>query len=131
MGAAAMKLTTINDSAGQLRALVERIEALEAEKAEAAARVREVYAEAKANGFDGTALRALVRERRLSPDERAERDAMLQLYRDALAGLAATPLGESGLREAARAAVEHVVRKRVVGAFKDVAGARVELGARA
>lgn len=128
-----MTVTSISNSAGQLRALVERIESLEEEKAEVAARVREIYAEAKAGGFDATALRALVRERRLSPDERAERDALLTLYRDALAGLAETPLGAAAVREAAADAAQAARAKRSrsskADAEKTVADAVRRLGA--
>ena len=68
----------------QLRAIVERIERLEEEKREVAEQVKEVYAEAKGNGFDPKALRDVIRLRRKPAEERAEADAMLGLYLDAL-----------------------------------------------
>ncbi len=68
----------------QLRALVERIERLEEEKKALADDIREVYGEAKANGFDTKALRAVVRMRGQEPAERQEFEAIVELYRNAL-----------------------------------------------
>ena len=68
----------------QLRGIIERIETLEAEKAEIAEQVKEVYAEAKGNGFDPKILRMVVRLRKKTADERAEAEAMLDLYLQAL-----------------------------------------------
>ena len=66
------------------KALVERIERLEEEKKALADDIREVYGEAKANGFDTKALRAVVRMRGQEPAERQEFEAIVELYRDAL-----------------------------------------------
>ena len=71
-------------SSGQLRAIVERIERLEEEKKEVAEQIKEVYAEAKANGFDTKTLRKVVSLRKKSQDERSEEEAMLDLYLSAL-----------------------------------------------
>ncbi len=71
-------------AAGQLRAIVERIERLEEEKKEVAEQIKEVYAEAKANGFDTKTLRKVVSLRKKSADERSEEEAMLELYLAAL-----------------------------------------------
>ena len=71
-------------AAGQLRALVERIERLEEEKKEIAEQVKEVYAEAKANGYDTKTLRKVVSLRKKKPDERQEEEALLELYLAAL-----------------------------------------------
>jgi uncharacterized protein (UPF0335 family) len=68
----------------QLQSIVERIEKLEEEKANLAADVREVYAEAKANGFDAKTLRQVVRLRKLDADDRQEQEYMLDLYLAAL-----------------------------------------------
>ncbi|MBX6327759.1 MAG: DUF2312 domain-containing protein [Pseudolabrys sp.] len=68
----------------QLKAFVERIERLEEEKKAAADDIRDVYAEAKGNGFDVKALRAIVRLRRLDPDERREQQEVLETYMHAL-----------------------------------------------
>jgi len=72
----------------QLKSIVERIERLEEEKAALAADIREVYAEAKGNGYDVKALRRVVRERKLDRAEFQEQEAIIDLYRSAL-GLAA------------------------------------------
>ncbi len=68
----------------QLRAIVERIERLEEEKAALAADIREVYAEAKANGFDTKALRQVIRLRKQDLSERQEQEAILATYMHAL-----------------------------------------------
>jgi uncharacterized protein (UPF0335 family) len=67
-----------------LKAFVERIERLEEEKKTIADDVRDVYAEAKANGFDAKALRTVVRLRKLDADERKEQEAILETYMHAL-----------------------------------------------
>jgi uncharacterized protein (UPF0335 family) len=68
----------------QLRAFIERIEKLEEEKAAIADDIKEVYAEAKANGFDTKTLRQVVRIRKLDSAERQEQEALLDLYLHAL-----------------------------------------------
>ncbi|MBX3512833.1 MAG: DUF2312 domain-containing protein [Xanthobacteraceae bacterium] len=75
---------TTSFAKSQLKALVERIERLEEEKKALADDIREVYGEAKANGFDTKALRAVVRMRGQEPAERQEFEAIVELYRDAL-----------------------------------------------
>ena len=69
---------------GKLKSFVERVEKLEAEKAELTADIREVYSEAKGNGYDVTALRAVIRLRKQDKDERAEHEAILETYKAAL-----------------------------------------------
>ncbi|MDP9138554.1 MAG: DUF2312 domain-containing protein [Pseudomonadota bacterium] len=69
---------------GQLRSLVERIERLEEEKRALAGDIKEVYGEAKANGFDTKILRKVLMIRRKDRDERQEEQAMLDLYLGAL-----------------------------------------------
>ncbi|HUF87492.1 MAG TPA: DUF2312 domain-containing protein [Thermohalobaculum sp.] len=71
-------------AAGQLRALIERIERLEEEKREVAEQIKEVYAEAKANGFDARTLRKVVSLRKKPAEERQEEEALLDLYLSAL-----------------------------------------------
>ncbi|MEO0678850.1 MAG: DUF2312 domain-containing protein [Pseudomonadota bacterium] len=71
-------------AAQQLRGLVEGIERLEAEKAEIGGRIKEVYDEAKALGFDVKTLRTLISMRKKKPEERSEEEAMLDLYMNAL-----------------------------------------------
>ena len=71
-------------TAEQLRSYIERIERLEEEKAAIAADVREVYAEAKSNGFDVKIMRHVLRLRKLDHDDRSEQEALLDLYKRAL-----------------------------------------------
>ena len=68
----------------RLRLLIERIERLEEEKKGIADDIRDVYGEAKAVGYDTKTLREIVRLRKLSPDDRAERFAILDTYLAAL-----------------------------------------------
>ncbi|MGI9463914.1 MAG: DUF2312 domain-containing protein [Aestuariivirgaceae bacterium] len=69
---------------GQLKSLVERIERLEEEKKTIAGDIKEVYAEAKANGFDSKLLRKVVTIRKKDHAEREEEEALLSLYMHAL-----------------------------------------------
>ena len=69
---------------GQLRGLVERIERLEEEKKTIAGDIKEVYAEAKANGFDTKIVRKVVSLRKKEVSEREEEQAILDLYMAAL-----------------------------------------------
>jgi len=71
-------------AAGQLKSLVERIERLEEEKTALSADIREVYAEAKGNGFDTKIMRQVIRIRRLDKADRQEMEAILDLYLSAL-----------------------------------------------
>ncbi len=68
----------------QLKQYIERIEKLEQNKANLAADIREVYAEAKGNGFDAKTMRNLIRIRKLDPDQRAEQQELLELYLHAI-----------------------------------------------
>lgn len=68
----------------QLKSVIERIERLEEDKAHLAADIREVYAEAKANGFDTKTLRQVIRLRKMDADDRQEQEYMLDLYLNAL-----------------------------------------------
>lgn len=71
-------------AAGQLRAFIERIERLLEERDTIGEDIREVFAEAKGNGFDTKAMRAIVRLRKKEQAEREEEEAMLDLYKAAL-----------------------------------------------
>ena len=68
----------------QLKAIIERIERLEEEKKTISDDIRDVYAEAKANGFDTKALRQVVRLRKIDVEERKEQEAILETYLQAL-----------------------------------------------
>ena len=76
-----------NVAADQLRLFIERIERLEEEKKSMADDVRDVYAEAKSNGYDTKTMRKIVALRKLESHVRQEADALLDTYRNAL-GLA-------------------------------------------
>jgi uncharacterized protein (UPF0335 family) len=80
----AVNLSSEPVSAGQLRAIVERIEQLEEEKRAVADQIKEVYAEAKGNGFDTKAIRKIVALRRKDAQEREEEETVLELYMTAL-----------------------------------------------
>ena len=73
-----------NVAADQLRLFLERIERLEEEKKGIADDVKDVYAEAKANGYDTKTMRAIVRLRKMESHARQEADALLETYRNAL-----------------------------------------------
>jgi uncharacterized protein (UPF0335 family) len=68
----------------QLKAIIERIERLEEEKKTISDDIRDVYAEAKGNGFDVKALRTIVRMRKQDANERAEEETILETYLQAL-----------------------------------------------
>ena len=68
----------------QLKAFVERIERLEEEKKAIADDIRDVYGEAKANGYDVKAMRVVVRLRKQDVNERKEQEAILETYLHAL-----------------------------------------------
>ena len=67
-----------------LRSFVERIERLEEEKKTIADDIKDVYAEAKGTGFDTKVLRKVISLRKQDQNERAEQDAILDLYLQAL-----------------------------------------------
>ncbi|MGA8691029.1 MAG: DUF2312 domain-containing protein [Methyloceanibacter sp.] len=73
-----------NSAKDQLRAIIVRIERLEEEKAALATDLREVYAEAKGNGFDVKALKTVVRIRKQDENKRREEEAVLVTYLHAL-----------------------------------------------
>lgn len=68
----------------QLKAFVERIERLEEEKKAISDDIKDVFAEAKGNGYDVKALREVIRLRKQDKDERAEHEAILDTYLHAL-----------------------------------------------
>ncbi|MCW5697260.1 MAG: DUF2312 domain-containing protein [Bauldia sp.] len=77
--------------AGQLKAIVERIERLEEEKKALADDIRDVYAEAKANGYDTKTLRQVIKLRKQDRAEREEAEALLETYLHALGMLKEAP----------------------------------------
>jgi uncharacterized protein (UPF0335 family) len=76
--------TTGGIAAEKLKSFVERIERLESEKTELAGDIREVYAEAKGNGFDTKIMRQVIRLRKMEVADRREQDELLDIYRRAL-----------------------------------------------
>lgn len=70
--------------ADQLRSIVERIEKLEEEKTNIGADIRDVFAEAKGNGYDVKALRQIVKLRKMDAHERDEQETVLATYMRAL-----------------------------------------------
>ncbi len=76
---------------GQLRAFIERIERMEEEKAAIGADIKEIYAEAKGNGFDTKIMRRIVNIRKQDANERMEQEALMELYMSALGMCAAPP----------------------------------------
>jgi len=80
--------------AGQLKSVIERIERLEEDKAVIAGDIKEVYTEAKGNGFDTKILKAIIRLRKLSTDERNEQQSLIDVYMAAL-GMTGDETGEA------------------------------------
>jgi uncharacterized protein (UPF0335 family) len=71
-------------TADELRSFVERYERLEADKRDIADQQKEVMAEAKGRGYDTRVLRKVIALRKREPDDIAEEEAVLDLYRQAL-----------------------------------------------
>lgn len=69
---------------GQLKALVERIHTIEDEKQQASDAIRDIYAEAKGNGFDPKAMRVIVRRQRADAKKLAEHEALVETYMAAM-----------------------------------------------
>lgn len=81
----AEETSSINQATGErLRSFVERLERLDEEKREVAEQIKEVFAELKGEGFDATAIRAILRRRKQDPDRIAEQEAVLDLYLEVL-----------------------------------------------
>ena len=71
-------------AADQLRLFIERVERLEEEKKGIADDIRDVYSEAKANGYDPKIMRMVVRLRKMESHTRQEQDSILETYRAAI-----------------------------------------------
>lgn len=71
-------------TAAQLRAIIERIERLEAEKQDAAEAQKAVYAEAKGDGYDTKVIRKVIARRKRDRADLAEEEAILEMYENAL-----------------------------------------------
>lgn len=68
----------------QLRSIIERVENREVAKKEIGDEIKDIYTEAKGNGFDVKALRTIIRVRKQSPEDRANQEAVLETYMHAL-----------------------------------------------
>jgi uncharacterized protein (UPF0335 family) len=77
-------MTQTNVSAQQLKSIIDRIERVSEEIDGLKADVKEIYAEAKGNGFDTKIIRAIVRLRKLSAADRQEMDALMETYMAAI-----------------------------------------------
>lgn len=73
-----------NVTGEELRQFIERVEHLEAEKKDISEQIKEVFSEMKGRGFDVKAVRAILKERKANPDDIAEQEAILDIYRAAL-----------------------------------------------
>ena len=71
-------------SGGQIKAIIERLERLDAEKKEIADQFKEVLSEAKGQGYCTKTLKKILALRKKSADERSEEEAMLEMYLTAL-----------------------------------------------
>lgn len=71
-------------TAEELRQFIERIEQLDAEKADLAEQAKEVMAEAKGRGYDTKVIRKVIALRKRKPDEIAEEEAIMEMYKAAL-----------------------------------------------
>ena len=81
----ASNIDVLNSTAQtQLKTILERIERLEEDKAAVMADLKEVYAEAKGNGFDVKIIRKVVRIRKMDRAKRQEEDALVDLYLSAI-----------------------------------------------
>ena len=77
-------ITTGGVETTKLKSYIERIEHLEEEKAGLSADMRDIFAEAKSNGFDVKAMRQILKLRKMKANERTEAEYMLDLYKRAL-----------------------------------------------
>jgi uncharacterized protein (UPF0335 family) len=73
-------------AASQLKSFIERIERLEEEKQGLAGDIRDVYAEAKSQGFEPKVMRQVIKLRKMDRDDRQEQEALLDLYLSAIGG---------------------------------------------
>jgi len=71
-------------TAGELRSFIERFERLEAEKKDIAQQQKEVMAEAKSRGYEVARIKDVIKLRAMDPDERAEKEAVTQIYSEAV-----------------------------------------------
>lgn len=88
------------NSKEQLLSIVERVENLETQIGELRSDRSDIFAEAKGNGFDVAALKAIIKLRKEDANKRAERESILETYMTALGMLADLPLGQAAMNRA-------------------------------
>ena len=86
-------------TAGQLKQYIEKIERLEEEKTGIAADIREVFAEAKGNGYDPKIMRQVLKIRKMDREEMEEQEELVTLYCQALGMLPGSPAAQQMARE--------------------------------
>jgi uncharacterized protein (UPF0335 family) len=84
-------MTDVSTANNQIRAFIERVERLEEEKVAISSDIKEIYSEAKGNGYDAAILRKIVALRKKDPNKRREEEAVMELY---LSALGMTPMEE-------------------------------------
>ena len=87
-----------DNAKSRLLSLIERVERLEEERRGLADDIKEIKQEAKSAGFDVKTFNRMLAERKLSPRELEEQEALADIYRRALGMMSDTPLGEAALR---------------------------------
>lgn len=98
----------------QLKSVIERIERLEEEKAALSADIKDVYLEAKSNGFDVKALRTIIRIRKKPEDARMEEEIVLATYMHALGMIQPElPFGDDGLPRTSKRAASKAREREV------------------
>lgn len=76
----------MTENAAELRQFIEQVESLTGERNSINEQINEVFAEAKARGYDVPTLKALIKERAQDADKLAEQEALLEIYKNALEG---------------------------------------------
>lgn len=87
-----------NMSAERLESFIKVIEKLNTEKEAISGQITEFFAQAKGEGFDPKTMRAIIKLRKLTAEERDQEEALLDIYKAALGMLGDTPLGEAAIR---------------------------------
>lgn len=84
MGEGTSSDTQYSVTGPELRQFIERVERLEEEKKDVSEQIKEVFAEMKGRGFDVKAIRTILRERKQDPNDIAEQEAVIDMYKAAL-----------------------------------------------
>jgi uncharacterized protein (UPF0335 family) len=89
-----------SNSREQLKSIIERVERLNEDKQAIQNDIKEIFEEAKGNGFDVKALRAIIKMRAEDAEKREAHEALVETYMHALGMLADLPLGQSAIERA-------------------------------